>query len=240
MPDRREVARLRQAAEAGDMDAATELANLLMHEGDLSGAEQWNRRAAEANNHGGIVDLGFVLCSQGRFEEAEPWLRKGAADPRRAETPGHCEALLGSCLFMLGRFDEAEQWLAIGAAADIDFAVSDLEKIRKHRAEGTLESIRHGSPKQVMQTFDVDSVMFYDGVGHRMGSAICTLTRERFIIDAQGGMYQIPLRDITGVRIPARKLLRITAPGVAYDIYCRSKDQTHSLQAWLSEGISRA
>jgi tetratricopeptide (TPR) repeat protein len=241
MPDRREMARLRQAAEAGDMDAANDLAGVLMDEGDLSGAEQWNRRAAEGGNHDGIVDLGIVLLKQGRFEEAEQWLRKGAADPRSAETQGYCEALLGKCLFMLGRFDEAEQWLAIGAAANIDFAVADLEKIRKNRAEGTLESIRHGSPQQVMQTFDVDSVMFYDGVGHRLGSSVCTLTREKFIIDdARGGIHQIRLRDITGVSAPARKMVRITAPGVAYDLYCRSKDQRYDLEDWLSVGIRRA
>jgi tetratricopeptide (TPR) repeat protein len=238
---RSEQARLRQAAEAGDMDAANELAGLLMDEDDLSGAEHWNRRAAEADNHDAMSDLGLVLCKQGRFEEAEPWFRKAVADPRSAETPGYCEAMLGKCLFTLGRFDEAEQWLAIGAANDIDFAVEDLEKIRKHRAEGTLESIRHGSPKQVMQTFDVDSVMFYDGVGHRLGSSMCTLTRESFIIDdARGGIHQIRLRDITGVGARTRKMVRITAPGVAYDIYCRSKDQTSDLQIWLSEGIRRA
>ena len=180
-------ARLRQAAEAGDMDAATELAGMLVEDGDLSGAEQWNRRAAEADNHDGIVDLGVVLMRQGRFEEAEPWLRKGATDPRHEEAPGFCEAVLGHCLFMLGRFDEAEQWLATGAAANIDIAVADLEKLRKARAEGNLESIRHGSPKQVMQTFDVDSVMFYDGVGHRLGQSVCTLTRESFIIDDARG-----------------------------------------------------
>ena len=241
MPDRREMVRLRQAAEAGDMDAATELADLLMDEDDLSGAEHWNRRAAEADNHDGIVGLGIVLLGQGRLEEAEPWLRKGAADPRRAETPGYCEGALGRCLFLLGRFDEAEQWLAIGAAADYEFAVEDLEELRKARADGNVESIRQGSPKQVMNTFDVDSVMFYDGVGHRLGSSVCTLTRERFIIDdARGGIHPIHLRDITGVRPMSRKMVRITAPGVAYDIYCRSKDQRLDIEVWLSEGIRRA
>jgi hypothetical protein len=236
-----EEARLRQAAEAGDMDAATDLANMLDEDGDLSGAEQWDRLAAEADNHDGIVDLGVVLMRQGRFEEAEPWLRKGAVDPRHEEAPGFCEAVLGHCLFMLGRFDEAEQWLAAGAPANIDFAVADLEKLRKARAEGNLESIRHGSPKQVMQTFNVDSVMFYDGVGHRLGSSVCTLTRESFIIDdARGGIHQIRLRDITGVGAKTRKMVRITAPGVAYDIYCRSKDQRYDVEDWLSVGIRNA
>jgi tetratricopeptide (TPR) repeat protein len=236
-----EEARLRQAAEAGDMGAANDLARMLDEDGDLSGAEQWNRRAAEADNYDGIADLGIVLMKQGRFEEAEPWLRKGAADPRSAETQGYCEAALGRSLLMLGRFDEAEQWLAIGAAANIDLAVGDLEKLRKARAEGNLESIRRGSPKQVMQTFDVDSVMFYDGVGHRLGSSVCTLTRESFIIDdARGGIHQIRLRDITGVGAKARKMVRITAPGVAYDIYCRSKDQRYDLEDWLSVGIRNA
>jgi hypothetical protein len=61
-----------------------------------------------------------------------------------------------------------------------------------------------------------------------------------FIIDAQGGLHQIWLRDITGVGARARKMARITAPGVAYDIYCRSKDQRSGLEIWLSEGIRRA
>lgn len=66
----------------------------------------------------------------------------------------------------LGEFDEAEQWLAIGAAANISFAVETLERIRKDRAAGRLGGTRQGSGSDVLQSFEVDSVMFYDGVGH--------------------------------------------------------------------------
>jgi hypothetical protein len=242
MSRRREEARLRQAAEAGDMDAATDLADMLRDEGDLSGAERWNRRAAEAGNHDGIVGLGLVLSQMGKFEEAEPWLRRGVADPRHAETPGYCETVLGRCLAGLGEFDEAEQWLAIGAAANITFAIETLERVRKDRADGKLGGARQGSGSDVLQTFEVDSVMFYDGVGHRLGPSECTLTRSRLVIDdARGGISQIHLRDINGVSTPGRivspKMLRITAAGVAYDIYCLSKDQKNLLEVWLSKAI---
>ena len=127
------------------------------------------------------------------------------------------------------------------AAADISFAVETLEGIRKDRAAGRPGDTRQGSGSDVLQSFEVDSVMFYDGVGHRLGSSVCTLTRESFIIDdARGGIHQIRLRDITGVGAPARKMVRVTAPGVAYDIYCHSKDQRYDLVDLLSEGIRRA
>ena len=241
MSKRSEENRLRKAAEAGDMDAAIDLADMLRDAGDLSGAERWNRRAAEADNHDGIVGLGLVLSQMGKFEEAEPWLRKGVADPRHAEVPGYCETVLGRCLAGLGEFDEAEQWLAIGAAANISFAVETLERLRKDRADGTLGGPRQGSGSDVLQTFEVDSVMFYDGSGHRLGRSVCTLTRTRLIIDdARGGISQIQLRDITGVRSLLRKMLRVQAPGVAYDISCVSKDQKNLLEAWLSEAIRGA
>ena len=179
MSKRREVGRLRQAAQAGDMEAATELADMLEHEGDLSGAERWNRYAAEAGDLDGTVGLGILLCKKQNFEEAELWLRKAVADPKHTEAPGFCEAVLGKCLLSLGKLDEAEQWLAIGAAANIDFAVEDLERLTKARADGTLSNPRQGPGSDVLQTFDVDSIIFYDGSGHRLGSSICTLTRSR-------------------------------------------------------------
>lgn len=241
MSRRREEGRLRQAAEAGDMDAATELADMLREDGDLSGAVRWNRRAAEADNIDGMFGLGMVLCQMGKFEEAEPWFRKAVADPRHEETPGYCEYALGRCLADLQQFDEAEQWLAIGAAANIEAAVDQLERLRKYRADNPPVGARQGSGSDVLQTFEVDSVIFYDGSGHRLGRSVCTLTRSRLIIDdARGGISQILLRDITGVSSPLRKQLRITAPGVAYDIYCLSKDQKNDFGAWLSEAIRGA
>lgn len=245
MSKRREMARLQHAAEAGDMDAANDLAGLLHNGGDVAGAERWMRRAAEAGDIGGMINLARVLCMQQRFAEAEPWIRKGLAHPRREEArPGFCEALLGNCLVGLGKFEEAEQWLTKGAAAGIDSAVEDLQKLRKGRAEGTRGSTTNASGTGVLNTFDVGSIMFYDGVGHRLGAAVCTLTRDRFIIDAGGGISQFRLRDITSVSVPgpiaSPKMVRITAPGVAYDIYCRTKDQRYDLEAWLSEAIRTA
>ena len=241
MSRRSEENRLRKAAEAGDMEAASELAGMLREDGDLYGAAQWNRRAAEAGSHDGIVDLGIVLCQMGKFDEAEPWLRKGVEDPRHAEVPGFCEYLLGRCLADLQKFDEAEQWLAIGAAANIEDALEQLEKLREYRAEQAAQAERQGSGSDVLQTFEVDSVMFYDGSGHRLGQSVCTLTKTRLIIDdARGGISQIQLSNITGVRSMLRKMLRVEAPGVAYDIYCVSKDQKNLLAARLSDAIRGA
>ena len=245
MSNRRELARLRQAVEAGDMDAATELADMLREEGDLSGAERWNRRAAEAGDLDGIVGLGVVLCQMGKFEEAEPWLRKGAADPRRAEVPGFCEYVLGRCLADLQKFDEAEQWLAIGADAGIQEAVEQLERLRKYRASQTPGGARQGSGGDVLQAFEVSYVTFYDGSGHRLGPSRCTLTRTRLIIDdARGGIHQILLRDISGISTPSRfgdpKTLRISLPMQAYDVTFKKKDQRYDFEAWLSEAIHGA
>jgi hypothetical protein len=227
------------------MDAETELAGMLRKNGDLSGAAQWNRHAAEAGSLDGIVDLGIVLCQMEKFEEAEPWLRKGVADPRHTEVPGFCELMLGRCLADLHKFDEAEQWLAVAAAANIEDAVEQLERLRKYCSDRTLSGARQGSGSDALQTFEVDSVIFYDGTGHRLGPSVCTLTRNRLIIeDARGGISQIRLHDITGVSTPApiisAKQLRITAPGVAYDIYCLSKNQKYDFEAWLSEAIRGA
>jgi hypothetical protein len=88
-------------------------------------------------------------------------------------------------------------------------------------------------------------VVAYNGSGHRLGPSVCTLTKTRLIIDdARGGISQIQLRDINGVSTPGRmvspKMLRITASGVAYDIYCVSKDQKYQLEAWLSKAIRGA
>lgn len=239
MSRRSEENRLRKAAEGGDTDAATELADMLEEGGDPASAERWHRFAATRGDLAGAAGLGRMLIKRGAPEEAEPWLRKATTsnDPVTAE---YGAAVLGRCLQELGRDDEAEHWLTVGADAGIDFAVKALEKLRNEQAEEG-----RGSPSDVLQTFEVDSVMFYDGSGHRLGPSVCTLTRTRLIIDdAQGGISQIQLRDINGVSTPGRvvspKMLRITALGASYDIYCLSRDQKNQFTDWLSKAIRGA
>jgi hypothetical protein len=93
-----------------------------------------------------------------------------------------------------------------------------------------------------LQEFDVKYVTFYDGTGHRLGPAECTLTSRRLIInDVKGGIHQILLRDISGITTPSKlaapKMLRISLPGQAYDIDCSSKDQKKAIEAWLGRAI---
>jgi len=232
-----EEKRLRKAAKSGDVDAALDLADMLKDDGDTAGAEYWFRFAATRGHLDAAACLGTMLCLRGEVEEAEPWLRKAATsdDPQAAQ---EAATLLGMCLYDLGELDEAEQWLTMGADAGDDMAAEYLDKLRKDRD-------RAGGGSDVLQNFDVDSVMFYDGSGHRLGPSVCTLTRTRLLIeDYRGGLSQILLRDINGVSTPGRiaspKMLRITAGRVAYDIYCVSEDQKYQFEAWLSEAIRAA
>jgi hypothetical protein len=187
-----EEKRLRKAAKGGDVDAAFELADMLQSDGDTDGAEQWFRFAATQGHLNAAFGLGTMLCMRGAFEEAEPWLREVATsdDPQAARG----EPSLGMCLYELGQFDEAEEWLVIGADAGDDMAAKYLDKLRKVRARRSSD---------VLQTFEVDGVMFFDGSGHRLGPSVCALTRTRLIIDdASGGINQILLRDINAVSTP--------------------------------------
>jgi hypothetical protein len=120
-----------------------------------------------------------------------------------------------------------------------------LDQVRKARRDGSQGRANGGPGGEVLQAFEVASVMFYDGSGHRLGPSICTLTRTRLIIDdARGGISQIRLRDINGISTPGRlispKQLRISVPYAAYDIYCQSKEQKNLLEAWLSKAIREA
>jgi tetratricopeptide (TPR) repeat protein len=237
MSRRSEEARLRKAAEHGDLNAANDLADLLEEDGDRVGAERWYRFAAAADDMEAAADLGRMLWIREAFEEAELWLRR-AATSNDPETAQYGAALLGKCLIDLGQPDEAEQWLVIGADAGLDLAAEALERLRK----GPANEPTGGPGSGVLQTFEVDSVMFYDGTGHRLGPSVCTLTGTRLIIDdAYGGISQIQLRDINRVSAPGRrvspKMLRVTAASVAYDIYFLSKDQKYLFEACLSEAI---
>jgi len=94
----------------------------------------------------------------------------------------------------------------------------------------------------MLQEFDVKYVTLYDGTGHRLGPAECTLTSTRLIIsDARGGIHQILLRDISGITTPSKigapKMLRVSLPGLSYDIDCSSKGQKMDIEAWLVRAI---
>ncbi len=244
MYKRGEEARLRRAAEAGDMQAATDLGLMLEDNGDLSGAERWLHRAATAGYIPGVLGLGVMLHENGRLEEAEKWLKIAAIseDPEFAGMAAIGAAALGNNLLRRNILDEAEHWLTRGIASGFEKAERDLEELQRIRRSGSQGGGSRSSDDEVLQTFEVSSVMFYDGSGHRLGPSLCTLTRTRFIIeDARGGISQILLRNINGVSTPGRlvspKQLRIHAPGVAYDIYCQSKDQKNLLEAWFSKAI---
>ena len=243
MSRRSEESELRKAAERGDMNAAHEFASMLEEDGDIAGAERWCRSAAAAGHMAAAADLGRLLWQRGAFEEAEQWLRKAAAsnDPEYPVIAQYGAAMLGKCLMDTARPNEAEQWLVIGADAGLDFAVEALEKLRREQTNGP----PGGANSNVLQTFEMRDVTFYDGSEHRLGPSTVSFTRRGVIIDdARGGISQILLRDIRGVSTPARltasKLLRVTTPGVAYDFWCKSKDQRELLEDWLTEGVRYA
>lgn len=244
MSKRSEMARLRRAAEAGDLAAANELGDMLEDDGDIVGADAWFRRTATAGDSYGALSLGILLSDAGKPVEGAKWLKTAASseNPEDAKLAEVAAAALGRNLLNRDKLDEAEHWLTIGAEAGIDSAEEDLEKLRIARGGGG----GGGAPRtDVLQTFEVDSIMFYDGSGHRLGPSICTLTRTRLMIDdARGGMSQIRLRDISGISTPGRiispKQLRISVPGAAYDIYCTSKDQKNQFEAWLYKAIREA
>jgi hypothetical protein len=240
MSRRSEQARLRRAAETGDSVAANNLGDMLEEDGALAEAEHWFRQTAAAGDTYGTLSLGLLLCDAGKPVEGAKWLKTAASsnDPENPRLVEIAAAALGRNLLDRDKFDEAEHWLTIAAEAGVDQAEEDLERLRVARNGGD-----HRSPgDDVLQTFEVASIMFYDGSGHRLGPSVCTLTRTRLIIDdARGGMSQILLRDINGISTPGRivspKQLRISVPGAAYDIYCQSKDQKNQLEGWLYGAI---
>jgi len=253
MSSQREVNRLRQAAEAGDMDAADELGDILWNNGDLAGAEYWFRREAAVRDMG-AYSLGLLLAHKGEstgdrncFNEASEWLKKAvvSTDSEFASLLPAANAVLGQIMFDLGNLDEAERWLNIAVSLGDDDAPKILEELHKARSGGTIGEAPQSSGDAALQTFEVTGVMFYDGSGHRLGPSLCTLTRARLIIeDARGGIHQILLRDINGVNSPSKiisaAMLRINVPGAAYDVYCKNRDQKNQLAAWISRAIRGA
>lgn len=105
-----ELARLRQAAGAGD-GAAMNALGLRYWMGDgvfqsLAEAGDWFRRAAEAASPDGVLNLGSLLRAQGRLAEALPWLRRAA----EAGTP-EAQAALGLALVEGGSGEDPYPWL---------------------------------------------------------------------------------------------------------------------------------
>jgi hypothetical protein len=254
MSKRRELARLRAAAEAGDVAAAVELSDILMDDDDLAGAEYWSRKAAASGNVTGMMNLGIVLSDKGNPEEGDSWLKTAASskDPQFTSTAGMAAGVLGRSLLeriLAGlippeekNFDEVEHWFKIFAASGYEVAQKDLEYLESIRRDKAQGGANQGSGDDVLQTFEVSYVTFYDGSGHRLGPSRCTLTRTRLIIDdARGGIHQILLRDISGISTPSRfgdpKTLRISLPGQAYDVTFKSKDQKYSAEGCLSRAI---
>jgi hypothetical protein len=240
MSTRREEARLRKAAEAGDMEAADNLAAMLCDRGDMAGGERWYRVAAERGYLPSAGSLGILLSDRGAFDQAEKWLKIVASttDPGTEWMVGFTGYVLGKNYLQRGDLDAAELWLTRAAATGSDEATAQLERLRAIRQGG-----RSGTTaSNVLQTFEVSSVTYYDGSGHRLGPSICTVTRTQLIIEgARGGLSQIRLRDIAGISTPGRlvspKQLRISLPLAAYDIYCQSKRQKDQLEAWLAKAI---
>jgi hypothetical protein len=90
--------------------------------------------------------------------------------------------------------------------------------------------------------FEVESVMYYDGSGRRLGPSVCTIRSDRIIIDdARGGVSQILIRDIAGTGMktafPPAKQLRINLPTSTYDIYCKSKAQKEQMEYFIGQAI---
>jgi hypothetical protein len=257
MSKRRELTRLRAAAEAGDMAAAGELSEILMDDDDLTGAEHWSRMAASSGDITGQLVLGLLLDEKGKYEEGVSWLKAAASskDPEFARPAGMAATCLWRSLLeriIVGRIpaeqqnlDEVEHWMKIADAAGYAVAQEDLELLERTRRGGVQGGAGQGSGGDVLKTFEVRDVTFYDGSEHRLGPSTVSFTRKGVIIDdARGGINQILLRDIRGVNTPARltasKLLRVTTPGVAYDFWCKSKDQRELLEDWLTEGVRYA
>lgn len=136
-------------------------------------------------------------------------------------------------------------WGDRGAAAQA-WEGNARQPLRSNEGASIVATAEGGMPEEEkLQEFGVDSVMFYDGSGHRLGPSQCVLTNKRLIIDdARGGIHQIALRNISGITTPGQfvspKMLRVNVPGMGYDIYCFSKDQKRAIEGWLREAIMRS
>lgn len=232
------------AAEAGQIHAATDLGCMLEKNGDIPGAEFWYRLAASADDMCAAICLGELLSQGGRFEEGVEWLKRAALskDPEWADL-----AASGLGLRFMDRrnLDEAERWFRVALAAGYVKAKEGLRAVDQLRRDEAQAKVRRSPCDESLQTFEVTSVMFYDGSGHRLGPSFCSLTNTRLIIDSfRGGIRQVSLQNINSVSSPSNVIsplmLRINVPGAAYDIYCKNRDQKDHLEAWISRAIRGA
>ncbi|MGH3757792.1 SEL1-like repeat protein [Actinophytocola sp.] len=96
----------REAAIAGNTNAAYNLAGLLKARGEFAEAEHWYRLAIDKGHRDALNNFGTMLMDLGRYAEAKMYLR------RLATSGDHdAEVNLGYLFIALGREHEARMWL---------------------------------------------------------------------------------------------------------------------------------
>jgi hypothetical protein len=113
-------AELRRLVERGDLDAARQLAALLVDSDRSAEAARCFEMLAESGDAEGAYNRGVLELHAGRKREAELWFRQAAKG-------GHAKSALalGSLLQGSGRIEEGTQWvergLRAGGAAHVEF-----------------------------------------------------------------------------------------------------------------------
>jgi Tfp pilus assembly protein PilF len=119
---------LRDAAQAGNPEAAHDLGQLLEERGSAAEAERWYRRAAEAGLAAAGTSLAGLLDERGSTAQAERWYRWAAE-------AGDLDGIynVGALLARRGDNDEAEQWFRSAAEAGDTDAVMSLAALCHQR-----------------------------------------------------------------------------------------------------------
>ena len=120
---------LLEAAEAGDVAAATNLGLQALDRGDREDAQRWFRQAAESGDPIAATNLGLHAMGQNDSREAWRWLMVGAegGDVMAATN-------LGLLAQEDNNVDEALHWLGLGAAGGDAMAATNLGMmLRDHR-----------------------------------------------------------------------------------------------------------
>ncbi|GHG68773.1 sel1 repeat family protein [Amycolatopsis acidiphila] len=119
-----------KAADAGNLDAMSNLGVLLKEWGDTVEAERWWRQAANAGHLLAMSNLGALLQERGDIAEAEHWYRQAA-------NAGHLFAMhnLGVLLQERGDIAEAEHWYRQAANAGHLFAMHNLGVLLQERGD---------------------------------------------------------------------------------------------------------
>jgi serine/threonine protein kinase/uncharacterized glyoxalase superfamily protein PhnB len=129
-PEGDEEARLRRAAEAGDIEAMKDLGLLMKQRGKRSWAESWYRRAAEAGDTGAMNSLGLMLQWRDDLPQAESWFQRGAE-------AGDTSAMFyfGRLLAGRGETAQAEDWYRRAAEADDISSMHELGTLLRARGK---------------------------------------------------------------------------------------------------------